>query len=122
GQGSAADAFGGGGGFAVGKNAPPATMDFLKYISSVDVQKAAVATGSIQPVVKGAETALTDENLKTVSKTLSDASGFQLYLDQAYPPAVGQEVNDSVAALIAGSKAPEQVAQDITTTAKSETE
>ncbi|MFD9074285.1 ABC transporter substrate-binding protein, partial [Streptomyces lasiicapitis] len=43
-----------------------------------------------------------------------------LYLDQALPPAVGQEVNDSVAALIAGSKSPEQVTRSITQVAKSQ--
>jgi raffinose/stachyose/melibiose transport system substrate-binding protein len=51
--------------------------------------------------------------------TLTNATGFQLFLDQAYPPAIGQQVNDSVAALIAGSASPEAVAQAITKTAKS---
>jgi raffinose/stachyose/melibiose transport system substrate-binding protein len=120
GAGNPGDAFGGGNGFAVGKDAPPATIDFLKYLSSVEVQKAAVATGSVQPVVKGAEAGLTDPNLKTVADTLASATGFQLYLDQAFAPAVGAEVNDSVAALLAGQKTPEQVVQDITTAAKSE--
>ncbi len=120
GAGNPGDAFGGGNGFAVGKDAPPAAIEFLKYISSVEVQKAAVATGSVQPVVKGAEEGLTDPNLKTVADTLASASGFQLYLDQAFAPAVGAEVNDSVAALLAGQKTPEQVVQDITTAAKSE--
>ncbi|GAB2890808.1 hypothetical protein GCM10027074_68840 [Streptomyces deserti] len=55
-----------------------------------------------------------------MQKQLKAATGFQLYLDQAYAPAVGQEVNDSVAALIAGSKSPEQVTESITKTAKEE--
>ncbi|MFE4722327.1 ABC transporter substrate-binding protein, partial [Streptomyces sp. NPDC056728] len=67
-----------------------------------------------------ARDALTDPNLKAVSDLLNAATAFQLYLDQAYPPAVGQEVNDSVAALIAGSKSPEQVARSITQVAKSQ--
>jgi raffinose/stachyose/melibiose transport system substrate-binding protein len=71
------------------------------------------------PVVKDAADALTDPNLKLVSDALNQATGFQLYLDQAYAPAVGQEVNDSVAALIAGNKSPEQVARSITQVAKS---
>jgi raffinose/stachyose/melibiose transport system substrate-binding protein len=121
GKGNAADAFGGGGGYAIGKDAPPAALDFLKYISSLDEQKRAVATGGVQPVVNGAEAALKDPNLKVVSETLAKASGFQLFLDQAYPPAVGQEVNDSVAGLIAGTKTAEQVAQAVTDTAKTET-
>ena len=84
------------------------------------MHRAAVETGGVLPVLKGEEEVVKDENLSVVAKTLATASGFQLYLDQAYPPAVGQEVNDSVAALIAGSKTPEQVAQAITETAKSE--
>ena len=72
------------------------------------------------PVVPAAESALTDPNIKAVQAQLKGATGFQLYLDQAYAPAVGQEVNDSVAALIAGSKSPEQVAQSITKSAKEE--
>ena len=72
------------------------------------------------PVRHGRREALTDPNLKVVQAQLKAATGFQLYLDQAYAPAVGQEVNDSVAALIAGSKSPEQVTESITEVAKEE--
>ncbi|RCG30636.1 extracellular solute-binding protein [Sphaerisporangium album] len=120
GAGSATDVFGGGGGWALGVNAPPAATEFLKFISSAQVHRAAVETGALLPVLKGEEDAVKDPNLSVVAKALAGATGFQLYLDQAYPPAVGQEVNDSVAALIAGSKSPEQVAQAITDTAESE--
>ncbi|MEU8266979.1 extracellular solute-binding protein [Sphaerisporangium sp. NPDC049002] len=120
GKGSATDAFGGGNGFAVGVNAPPEAADFLKFISESANHRQAVEMNALLPVLKGEEDAVKDVNLGVVAKTLAGASGFQLYLDQAYPPAVGQEVNDSVAALIAGSKTPDQVAQAITQTAKSE--
>ncbi len=53
-----------------------------------------------------------------VADSLVKATGFQLFLDQAYPPAVGQEVNDSVADLIAGKKTPQQVTASITEAAK----
>ena len=36
GAGVATDGFGGGNGFAVGKDAPPETVDFLKYLVSLD--------------------------------------------------------------------------------------
>lgn len=74
----------------------------------------------VLPVVPAAERALTDPNIKAVQAQLKGATGFQLYLDQAYAPAVGQEVNDSVGALVAGSKSPQQVAESITQTAKEE--
>ncbi|WP_250562630.1 extracellular solute-binding protein [Sphaerisporangium fuscum] len=120
GKGSAGDVFGGGGGYAIGAGAPKEAVDFLKFISSKEVHRQAVETGAVLPVLKGEEDAVKDPNLAVVAKALAGASGFQLYLDQAYPPAVGQEVNDSVAALIAGSKSPEQVTQAITETAKNE--
>jgi raffinose/stachyose/melibiose transport system substrate-binding protein len=119
GKGKITDAFGGGNGFAVGKNAPPATADFLKFLLSVENQRTATATGSVLPTAKGAEDAIKDENSKVVAQSLASATGFQLYLDQAYPPAVGAQVNDSVAGLVAGSKTPEQVTQEITAKAKS---
>jgi raffinose/stachyose/melibiose transport system substrate-binding protein len=118
GKGSATDAFGGGGGFAIGKNAPPVALDFLKFISSIDNQRKLATQGSILPTVKGAEDAVKDPNLATVAKTLASATGFQLYLDQAYPPAVGQQVNDSVAELLAGKSSAEQVVKAITDVAQ----
>ncbi|GIH99540.1 extracellular solute-binding protein [Planobispora takensis] len=120
GKGAATEALGGGNGFAVGADAPAEAVDFLKFITQMDNQKQFVESGAGLPAVNGAEEAIKDANLKTVAGTLAGATGFQLYLDQAYPPAVGQEINDSVAGLIAGSKTPEQVAESITETAKAE--
>ncbi|WP_329113451.1 extracellular solute-binding protein [Streptomyces sp. NBC_01465] len=120
GQGALTDVFGGGGGYAVRKGAPKAAADFLKWFMTAESDRILVTKGSMMPVVKDAVSALTDPNLKAVSDTLGKATGFQLYLDQALPPAVGQEVNDSVAALIAGSKSPEQVTRSITQVFKSQ--
>ena len=120
GKGKATDAFGGGNGFAIGRNAPAATVDFLKFFMDVQQQRRAAATGAVLPTVKGAEDAITDENNKIVAQHLAQATGFQLYLDQAFPPAVGTQVNDSVAELIAGRKTPLQVTQEITKTAQSQ--
>ncbi|MEV0967894.1 extracellular solute-binding protein [Microtetraspora glauca] len=120
GKGVATEAFGGGGGYAVGADAPAEAVDFLKYMLEMPQHTKAVEAGIILPVLKGEESAVKDPNLAVVAKALVSATGFQLYLDQAYPPAVGQEVNDSVAALIAGSKSPDEVAKSITEVAKSE--
>jgi raffinose/stachyose/melibiose transport system substrate-binding protein len=119
GKGQPTDAFGGGNGFAVGKDAPDKTFDFMKFLLSVDSQRLLAETGAIVPTVKGAEDALKDENLKAVSVALSSATGFQLYLDQAWPPAVGTQVNDSVAELVAGKASPDQVTKAITSVFKS---
>ena len=120
GKGAVSEAFGGGNGFAVGRNAPAATLDLLKTLLDVANQRRAAATGLVLPTVKDAADAIPDKNNRTVATTLASATGFQLYLDQAYPPAVGQQVNDSVAELIAGTKTPEQIVKDITTVAKSQ--
>jgi len=120
GKGSASDAFGGGGGYAIAADAPDEAVEFLKFLSQTDIHGKAVETGALLPVLKGEESVVKDPNLGVVAQSLAAATGFQLYLDQAYPPAVGQEVNDSVAELINGKKTPEQVVADITQTAKSE--
>lgn len=120
GKGALTEVFGGGGGHALRRGAPQAAVDFLKFFASEATELELVKKTSVLPVLPNAEKAMTDPNLKLVQAQLKAATGFQLYLDQAYAPAVGQEVNDSVAALIAGSKSPEQVTQSITKTAKEE--
>lgn len=119
GAGALTEVFGGGGGHALRKGAPKAALDFVKFFGATAFDEKLVKETGLVPVVKDAAGALTDPNLKLVSEALNQATGFQLYLDQAYAPAVGQEVNDSVAALIAGNKSPEQVARSITQVAKS---
>ncbi|MFF8387155.1 extracellular solute-binding protein [Streptomyces kanasensis] len=117
GAGRATEVFGGGGGFALRKGAPKEALDFLKFLV-LENQSKLLASNGYLPVVKGAERRLTDANKRVVADSLVKATGFQLFLDQAYPPAVGQEVNDSVADLIAGRKTPEQVTRSITEAAK----
>ncbi|MFI9549349.1 extracellular solute-binding protein [Streptomyces sp. NPDC052016] len=120
GKGALTEVFGGGGGHALRAGAPQAAVDFLKFFASATTDTELVKKTGVLPVVPAAESALTDPNLKAVQTQLKAATGFQLYLDQAYAPAVGQEVNDSVAALIAGSKSPQQVTESITKVAKEE--
>ncbi|MEU9156801.1 extracellular solute-binding protein [Streptomyces sp. NPDC048417] len=120
GKGTITEVFGGGGGHALRADAPQAAVDFLKFFASETTDAELVKKTGVLPVVPAAESALTDANLKLVQAQLKAATGFQLYLDQAYAPAVGQQVNDSVAGLIAGSKSPADVTQAITKTAKEE--
>jgi raffinose/stachyose/melibiose transport system substrate-binding protein len=118
GKGSATDAFGGGNGFVVGRDAPASTVDFLRTLLQAKNQRRAAQTGAVLPTNQAAAGGIKDLNNQVVAANLGIATGFQLYLDQAYPPAVGQQVNESVAALIAGSKGPEQIVKDITRVAK----
>ncbi|MER6026939.1 extracellular solute-binding protein [Streptomyces sp. NPDC001851] len=120
GAGKITEVFGGGGAHALRKGAPQAAVDFLEFFASETTDKELVKRTGVLPVVPAAESVLTDPNIKAVQAQLKGATGFQLYLDQAYAPALGQQVNDSVAGLIAGSKSPQQVAESISKTAKEE--
>ncbi|TDC55660.1 extracellular solute-binding protein [Actinomadura sp. KC345] len=120
GPGAVTDVFGGGNAMAVSEDAPPEALDFLTFLMNEQNERQLVTSGAFMPVLKGAESAIEDENRKMVADALNGSSGFQLYLDQAFPPAVGQEVNDSVASLIAGRKSAQEVARSVTKVAKSQ--
>jgi len=109
GAGDPTDAFGGGNGYAVGKDAPPEAVDFLCYLTSIDVANELGATGSRLPVTKGSEGSITDPNLTEVIEARGEAEYVQLYLDQAYPPAVGAAVNDAVQTLFAATGTSQDV-------------
>jgi raffinose/stachyose/melibiose transport system substrate-binding protein len=113
GAGDPADAVGGGNGFAVGKNASDAAVDFVKYLTSAENQVVLAKLGVAIPVVKGGEAGLSDPLMIELQKTFAAAKYFQLYYDQALPPAMGSVINDSTQGLFAGSLTPEQTAQAI---------
>ncbi len=121
GAGNPNDVLGGGDGFAVGAKAEPEVVEFLKYLTSADVQRRAAAIWVV-PTVAEAEDALTDPVLQTIIKARNEAPYFQLYYDQFLPPAMGQVVNDSVEALFAGVYSPAEVAAAVEASARSELE
>ncbi|MDZ4671806.1 MAG: extracellular solute-binding protein, partial [Phototrophicales bacterium] len=113
GLGNPGDVLGGGDGFAVGANAPDEAVDFLKYITSVDVQSRGAEIWII-PTVGEAEYVVTDDPVfSSIIAARNDAPYFQLYYDQFLPPALGAEVNDAVEALLAGLASPEETAARI---------
>jgi raffinose/stachyose/melibiose transport system substrate-binding protein len=120
GAGDPFDAFGGGNGFAVGKNAPPEAVDFLKYLTRAESQVQLAEINVAIPVVKGGEAGLSDPLMIALQQTLSKAKYFQLYYDQALPPAVGSVVNDSIQGVLAGTLTPEQAMQAIEDSAAQE--
>jgi raffinose/stachyose/melibiose transport system substrate-binding protein len=103
---------GGGDGFAVGINAPDETIEFLRYITSVEVQREG-ASRFIIPTVAEAEDAITDPLLQQVLAMRNNTEYSQLYYDQFLPPAVGQAVLDAVEGLFAGQFSPEEAAEII---------
>jgi raffinose/stachyose/melibiose transport system substrate-binding protein len=103
------DGVGGGNGFAVGKDAPPETLEFLEYLSSPEVAKRVGSEANLLPTTVGSEDSITDPNLVDVIESRGEADYVQLYLDQAYPPEVGAAVNDSIVTLFAGRGSPQSV-------------
>jgi len=120
GKGDPNDAVGGGNGFAIGKNASPEAVDFVKYLSRPESQVQLAEIGVIIPVIKGGEAGLKDPLMITLQQSLAKAQYFQLYYDQALPPAMGSVINDSVQGLFAGTLTPEQLGQAIEDSAKTE--
>jgi raffinose/stachyose/melibiose transport system substrate-binding protein len=118
GAGDVSDVIGGGNGFAIGKNASPEAVDFVKYLTSAKSQSQMAALGMGIPVVKGGEAGLTDPNMIAVQKTFAAAKYFQLYYDQYLPPAMGSAINDAVQTIFAGTATSQQAAQAIEDSAK----
>ena len=120
GAGGATDALGGGNGFAVGKDAPPEAVDFVRYLTRPESQIACAEESFCVPVVKGGEVGLTDPLLLAVQQGAAAADYFQLYYDQYLPPAMGSVVNDNVQGVFAGTITPEQAAQALEDSAAQE--
>jgi raffinose/stachyose/melibiose transport system substrate-binding protein len=119
GAGAPTDVLGGGNGFGIGKNAPPEAIDFVKFLTHADNQRALAAKNALLPPVKAASDGITDPNLQAVVQLVAQAGYFQLYYDQFMTPAVGTAVNDHTAALFAGTATPQQAAQAIDAAAAS---
>jgi raffinose/stachyose/melibiose transport system substrate-binding protein len=119
GAGNPTDVLGGGNGFALGKDAPPEAVDFVRFLTNVDNESTYAKQGAALPPVKAAQAAVTDPNLQAVAQLVANAPYYQLYYDQYMAPAVGQAVNDQTAALFAGKTTPQAVAQAIDAAATS---
>ena len=107
------DNFGGLNGWAVTKNAPPETEEFLRYIASVDVQKRLAKDTQILPVVKGASEAIARPLMKEVAGALAKETWHQNFLDQDLGPNVGAIVNDMSVEIVSGGVEPDDAAQQI---------
>jgi raffinose/stachyose/melibiose transport system substrate-binding protein len=120
GAGAATDGVGGGNGIAVGKDAPPEAIDFLKFFNSVENGTKLNSDGLALSTTVGTESAITDPNLQAVLAGRGAAQFMQLYLDQATSPAMGSAINDATIALFLGASTPEEVCQAITDAAAAE--
>jgi raffinose/stachyose/melibiose transport system substrate-binding protein len=114
GAGNPDDVLGGGDGFAVGANAPDEAVEFLRFITTEEVQRDMFAQNLVLPTVAGVDDLFEDSPVyAAIYNARNNAPYFQLYYDQFLPPAVGIAVNDAVETLFAGSASPEEAAQAI---------
>jgi raffinose/stachyose/melibiose transport system substrate-binding protein len=120
GAGDPNDAVGGGNGFAIGKNASPEAIDFVKFLTSAQSLSVCASQGWCMPPVQGTAASLTDPIIKKIVDQLALAKYFQLYYDQALPAAMGSVVNDATQGIYAGTLTPQQAAQKIEDSAKQE--
>jgi raffinose/stachyose/melibiose transport system substrate-binding protein len=92
----------------VGKDAPDETIEFLKYITSPDVQRRGAEIW-IVPTVKEALDAVAEDPIMGPIVAMRDNANYaQLYYDQFLPPAIAQAVLDAVQGLFAGELSPEE--------------
>jgi raffinose/stachyose/melibiose transport system substrate-binding protein len=110
----------GGGGFVLGRNAPPVAVDFLKYLSSAGVESYLAHQGLLLPATKGAEGGVTDPLLRQVQASVAKAPYYQLYYDQFLPPVTASTLLNSVQGLYAGILTPDAAAKAIAASAESE--
>ncbi|HTK06341.1 MAG TPA: extracellular solute-binding protein [Ktedonobacteraceae bacterium] len=119
-KGNPTDVLGGGNGFAVGKNAPPETLDFLRYLISADTENTLGKQGLALPTIKGTISSVSNPLLQEVGQMVNNAPYFQLYYDQYLPPAVGQTIIDSVQGLYAKTLTPDAAAKAVEDSAATE--
>ena len=112
-KGKATDTLGGINGWLVTKSAPPEAVDFLKFFSQEKYAKEAAAKAAYIPVVKGAESAITDPLFKRLADDLAATTYHQNYFDQDLGPSVGRVINDVSVSVAAGEMTPEAAAAAI---------
>jgi raffinose/stachyose/melibiose transport system substrate-binding protein len=110
------EGFGGVDGFVVGNDAPPETIDFLKYIVSPEIQRQ-ISVDQPLPANRTASDVVTDPNQLAVFDGLAELTFLQQYLDQFFTPEVGSEVNEQTARLFGDATSPADAAAAITATA-----
>jgi raffinose/stachyose/melibiose transport system substrate-binding protein len=114
GAGAATDGVGGGNGIAVGKNAPPEAIDFLKFFMDKTNQNKLNTDGVGLSTTVGTESTVTDPNLQAVLAGRGAATFMQLYLDQATSGPLAAAFNDATVALFLGKSTPEKACQALT--------
>lgn len=110
GAGNPTDIFGGGDGYAVGINAEDEAVLFLQYFTSAESQ-AKLAAFTLPTIVGGEELVTGNAFGADWLAAMAEAPVIVSFLDQFYPPALGEAVNDTVETVFAGASTAEDAAQ-----------
>ncbi|CDN52001.1 ABC transporter substrate-binding protein [Neorhizobium galegae] len=113
GKGDANDTFGGVNGWLITKDAAPATVKFLRFLTSKENQLEGGKLGIWLPIAKDAQASIQDARLRGIGELLARAPHHQLYLDQALGASVGAALNDAAAEIATGDIKPEEAAQKV---------
>jgi raffinose/stachyose/melibiose transport system substrate-binding protein len=115
GAGAGTEFLGGGNGFAVGSNAPDEIFDFLCYLLEEDNQARVVQDGNVNTVSSDPDSidAEIDPHAQLVLDEMGRATATQLYLDQAFPPVVGETINEATEGLLLGQVSPEEFVERV---------
>lgn len=113
GVGKVTDTLGGLNGWAVSKNASPAALDFLRFLTSTEQERRLAAAGVLIPAAVDAEDALTNDLMRQSADQLAASTWHQNYFDQDLGPSVGRVVNDVSVEILAGQMSSEEGAQMI---------
>lgn len=118
GEGEATALFGGGDNFAVGINAEPETIEFLRFLTSAEASQRLIDAGAIAfPIVDGTEANYPNPVYENIETAINEGTFFLNFLDQQFRPPLDSAVNDEVQALFAGMVSPEDVAANLEATA-----
>lgn len=103
--------FGGGDSFAVGKNAPPEAIEFVRFLTSKRAHQMLVDSGAVPiPLVKGVEPNYGHPLFEDMAKHINEATFVLNYLDHQFPPPLNTAVNEEVQKIFAGQATGEDVA------------
>jgi raffinose/stachyose/melibiose transport system substrate-binding protein len=111
--GLATDNIGGINGWAITKNAPPETEQFLQYLSSIDPQRILAKETRVLPAAKGAADAIEEPTVREAADAVAAETWHQNFLDQDLGPSVGAVVNDVSVEIVSGGVSPHDAAQQI---------
>ena len=109
GQGDPAAQLGGGDAWGVSADAPPAAVEFVKYMLSDDVQRGFAERDMGLPTNPDVTDAVSDPALAQLLEVRDSAPYVQLYFDTAFGQSVGGAMNDAIALMFAGQATPQDI-------------